>query len=339
MIESLHNHTTTSDGRLSHREIFDLANQLGVGVFAFTDHDAVIPEEELAWLEGESARGRLTKWVSGIEITAAVPADVKGVSAGSVHVIGLFVDPRNSELRAHCTKAQEARVERMEYIVRELNARGFTITEEDCNHESGGDAVGRPHIVRALGKYPHNDGVIEKLRSDMEQAAAHDEEIKKKYDMMMQRGSADYPYVLFLSQDAFKPAYKEASYAPDIDEAVRLIRHAGGMAFIAHYSYEKKKLPLESLEILLRDNRVDGAEVIYGFGARGTTDEAVFENDKRWIRTMCARYGRFVSGGADAHEAEQLVSYAKSVDGRDSKGLCAEIIKSGAVEVRHSSLG
>lgn len=338
MTESLHNHTTTSDGRLSHKELFDLAEQLGVGVLAFTDHDAVIPEDELAWLESESAKAKQTKWVSGIEITASVPDGLRGASSGSVHIIGLFVDPRNESLREHCKKAQESRIERMQYIVHELNARGFKITEEDCYAESNGDAVGRPHIVRALEKYPENNDVMEKMRFEMETASMHDLELRKKYDYMMQRGSVQFPYALFLAQDAFKPAYKEADYAPDIDDAVRFIRHAGGMAFIAHYSYEKKKLPLESLEILLRDNRLDGAEVIYGFGARGTTDEAEFENDKRWIRTMLARFGRYASGGADAHEAENLISYAGSSDARDSKDLSATIVASGVVETRNSSL-
>jgi len=61
-IESLHTHTTLSDGKLSHRELFELAESLGISVLAYTDHDAVPSPTTVAELE--TFRGRKTKWTS-----------------------------------------------------------------------------------------------------------------------------------------------------------------------------------------------------------------------------------------------------------------------------------
>ena len=62
-IESLHTHTVLSDGKLTHREMFDLAESLGISVLAFTDHDAVSSPEIMAELE--TLRDRKTKWIIG----------------------------------------------------------------------------------------------------------------------------------------------------------------------------------------------------------------------------------------------------------------------------------
>lgn len=111
MIETLHTHTTLSDGKLSHKEMFELAESLGVSIIAFTDHDAVPGDETLAYLNG--VHGSSTKWILGIEITAGLPKELSDQSNGGLHIIGLFLDPKNNALLEHCEKAQKARVERM----------------------------------------------------------------------------------------------------------------------------------------------------------------------------------------------------------------------------------
>ena len=50
-LESLHTHTTLSDGKMTHRELFDLAQSLGIAILAFTDHDAVPSPEIMAEIE------------------------------------------------------------------------------------------------------------------------------------------------------------------------------------------------------------------------------------------------------------------------------------------------
>ena len=208
-IESLHTHTTLSDGKLSHREMFDLAESLGVSVIAFTDHDAVPSPAIMAELE--TMRGRTTKWIVGIEVTAGLPKEL-APQEGAMHIIGLFVDPANKALIEHCVKAQKARVKRMNEIVGKLQKLGFKISADDCLEMSGGESVGRPHIIQALHKYPENNIVMEKIRLEMADEASRDSVIQKHYSHMMHKGERQYPFTLFLAPNAFRDGYAESEY-------------------------------------------------------------------------------------------------------------------------------
>jgi len=43
--ESLHNHTSISNGAQTHLEVLEIAEKYGFGTIAFTDHDT-LPNEE-----------------------------------------------------------------------------------------------------------------------------------------------------------------------------------------------------------------------------------------------------------------------------------------------------
>ena len=322
-IESLHNHTTLSDGKLSHRELFDIAESLGISVLAFTDHDAVPPSAILAELE--TLRGRDTKWIIGIELTTDLPRELAPNSA-AVHIIGLFIDPQNKALLEHCERAQKSRIKRMRQIVEGLQGLGFIITAEDCLAVSWGESVGRPHIVEALKKHTENNVVIEKLRLEMRGAAEHDPVIKEKYDHMMRKGEQQYPYVLFLSDDSFRSAYFDHDYMPDLDLGVSIIREAGGVAILAPYFTVRHKISMELIEKLLAEKRIDGVETIYGireyeFGTKETLDA-----ERQTLRDLAKRYGAFIAGGADTHKREDLEIYVENdwYSG-ESKGFTANI--------------
>ena len=61
--------------------------------------------------------------------------------------------------------AQEARIERMSKMTKNLNNIGFKITQDDCIKQSGGEAVARPHIVKALLSYDENLKRMEEIIS------------------------------------------------------------------------------------------------------------------------------------------------------------------------------
>ncbi|MHB1118179.1 MAG: PHP domain-containing protein [Minisyncoccota bacterium] len=334
--ESLHTHTTLSDGKMTHRELFDLAESLGVSVLAFTDHDAVPSPEIMRELEG--LRGRDTKWVIGTEITCNLPRELASNSA-SIHLIGLFIDPTNAALVEHSRRAQASRVRRMKQIVVGLQSLGFTITEEDCLEASGGESVGRPHIVEALKKHRGNNPVIEKLRLEMKAAAVHDIKIQEQYNYMIEKGEHQYPYMLFLSPDAFRSVYVEHDYMPNLDEAVALIRDAGGITILAHYYTVRNKLPIDILEKLLAEKRLDGVEVVYGIREYGTDNETVIEKERAVLREMSERHGTIMAGGSDAHTKEDLAFYVDNdwFSG-ETAGFTANILATGKVSKQFSSL-
>jgi len=336
-IESLHTHTTLSDGKLSHKQMFELAKSLNISVIAFTDHDAVLNDEAISYLE--SVRSSKTKWISGIEISAAPPKEIEGLGKGGLHIIGLFVDPHNEALQEHCRKAQAARIERMKKIVSNLHTLGFIISEEDCLRASGGETVGRPHIVEAINSHPENEGVMKKLLAEMEEDSRANTGTKIKYDAMMDSGAYQYPYVLFLSHEAYRPAYVDVTYAPNLDEATTLIRNAGGVSIIAHYFTVKKKMPFPFIEKLLAEKRIDGMETIYGLWHVGKNDEAEREAEKIEIRKLLEKYGGVESGGPDAHKEEDMEQYAKLTDfSKPSIGMTEKILLSGKTNEKWSSV-
>lgn len=331
MIESLHNHTIVSDGQLTHKELFELCESLDFGAVAFTDHDALPNEMIMKYLE--SVRNEKTKWIIGIEITTRNPE-----GEGEIHLVGLFVDPNNKALITHCKKTSEARIERMKLILMNLHKLGFVITEEDCLKESHGESVGRPHIVAALLKYKHNQEVIQRLADEMKIVARQDASVALQYQVMLERGFDKYAYILFLTPDSFKHAYVESRYMPKIDEAVKLIRDAGGVAILAHYSSERKKLPMYVVRDLLQKDRIDGVEVIYGLNKIGTTEEGVYEDDKVLLGGMVKLNNKLVSGGADAHDAMKIRKYAQNLNfSRSSAGMAKAILDSGKVGTSHKA--
>lgn len=335
-IESLHNHTTLSDGKLSHQELFDLAESLGISVIAFTDHDAVPPPAILAELE--TLRGSDTKWVIGIELTTDLPHEL-APNSSAVHIIGLFVDPQNKALLEHCARAQKSRIKRMRQIVEGLQGLGFIITAEDCLAESSGESVARPHIIEALKKRTENNGIIEKLRLEMRDVAEHDPQIKKQYDHMIQRGEQQYPFVLFLSDGAFRSVYFDHDYMPDLDLGVSLIRGAGGVAILAHYHTVRSKIPMDMIEKLLAEKRIDGIETIYGIREYESNAKDLLDTERQTLRTLAKQYGAIIAGGADAHKKEDLELYAENdwYSG-ESEGFTAKILASGKVNKDFSSL-
>jgi len=337
-IQSLHTHTTNSDGKLSYKEMFELTESLDISVVAFTDHDAVLTDEGLEYLE--NVRDSKTKWISGIEISSAPPKEITeaGMGKGGLHIIGLFVDPKNEALKEHCKKAQAARIVRMQKIVSNLKDLGFTITEEDCLKASGGETVGRPHIVQALESHPENKKVMDSLREEMREDARRSENIHVAYEEMMENGEYQYPYALFLSHTAYRPAYVDVTYAPDLDETAKLIRDAGGVAFIAHYFTAKKKMPLSFIEKLLSEKRIDGLETIYGLWHVGKADEQELETQKDDIKKLLLKYSALQSGGPDAHHEEDMRLYAENnVFSGPSQGMAENIIASGKVSTKNSS--
>lgn len=336
--ESLHTHTTLSDGKLSHQEMFELAESLGVSVVAFTDHDALPNDTALKYLE--SVRDSSAKWVIGVEITAGLPKELSGTPNGGLHIIGLFVDPKNAALLEHCKKAQEARVTRMKTMVANLTALGFRIDEEDCLRASGGDSVGRPHVVEALRTYPENERVMKDLAEKMRKDAEHDEGLRVKYERMMEAGERQFPYTLVLSGDAYAPAYVETTYSPDLDEAVALIRGAGGIASIAHYFTIKNKMPLSFIEQLLKEKRIDGMETVYGIRLleeeSSRKDEIIEEQNE--LKRYIALHGALETGGADAHTEEDMRNFAaKTRFSERTAGFTQKILDLGRADRKFSS--
>ncbi|KAK2956130.1 putative Serine/threonine-protein phosphatase [Blattamonas nauphoetae] len=312
-IESLHNHTTTSDGLLTHFEFLEQARDNGFAVVAFTDHDALPPLHVVEELQQPKWKADFpTKYIWGIEMTSSPPKET-GMTLSDFHVVGLFVDPKNERLRQYCANAQHARKERMKFIVEGLKKHGFKITEEDCLRESGGESVGRPHIVRALQAYPENDTVMTKLVEDFETATVANPSLKEKYPEV-QTGPNLWRsiYQILLKKDAFFPdAYMDIERA-DLVEAADLIHEAGGIAILAHYFTVQRSVTLEMCREWMKKGYLDGMETFYGLGMR-SDNPTQFDEQKEAIKKMCIEEQKvWFVGGGDIHQPEGIKLYAES---------------------------
>lgn len=116
----------------------------------------------------------------------------------SIHVLGLGVDP--IILDTFATSRIQIRHERMEEMVFRLRQAGVDVSMEDAQSAIGKGIPGRPHLAQALLK----KGIV----SSMQEA----------FDRFLAAG---------------KVGYVETSW-PRVEEAIELIRMAGGLSILAH---------------------------------------------------------------------------------------------------------
>lgn len=117
-----------------------------------------------------------------------------------IHILGYFIDPGHEPFCAALLHFQEGRLRRAESMVSRLNELGVAITLQDVQRHAGGGSLGRPHVALALLEA----GYVETFDQAFGRYLGH-------------RGPA------FVSKPHFLP-----------EEAVELIRQAGGVSVLAH---------------------------------------------------------------------------------------------------------
>lgn len=195
MLIDLHTHSNASDGTDSPAALIDKAIERGINVLALTDHDTVAGWNEAISELSAHPRGSQLKLVLGSEISCQ---DKDGTS---IHMLGLLFDESHQPLISELEKTRENRLTRMERIVARLNEAGIDITLEEVYAQKRGDAtLGRPHLADALVARGHV-------------------------------GSRDEAFSTFLHNGS---KFYINHYSPSPEEAIKLIKSAGGVAVIAH---------------------------------------------------------------------------------------------------------
>ena len=143
-----------------------------------------------------------------------------------IHLLGHFVDPEHPGLKRFEDFLADRRRERMGQIVQRLATLGVTLRVEDIEKHSGGKTIGRPHVAKAIV----DTGLVSS--------------VKEAFDRFLGEG---------------RPAYVQR-YRLEADEAVRLVRAAGGTTTVAHPGVNG----LERGELeRLRAAGVEGIEVLH----------------------------------------------------------------------------
>lgn len=187
--------------------------------------------------------------IPGIELST-------DVEDGEVHILGYGIDAESETLQGALAGYRQARRERAEKIVSRLRDMDVHVPEGSVRASDGDAAIGRPHIARAL---------IE---------AGYVQSIGEAFDR-------------YLGND--KPAYIASERKPTPEEAIRLIRSAGGLPVHAH-PFTSALFPASLPKLV--DAGLAGIEVFYG--------EYSPEQRRALIR-LAAEHQLLMTGGSDYH--------------------------------------
>lgn len=275
----LHVHSTASDGTDPPEQLGALARAAGVHAIALTDHDTTAGLAKAA----EGCEQADVAFVPGIEVSVdpgplminrdesegdATSTNV--VRRGTLHILGLFVEPSDVELAKISEQMKQARDSRNPEIIKQLQSLGIPIDYEEVEslaQREGTVTIGRPHIGQVL---------IEKgLVSNMTDAF-------KRY--IGQGGEA------FVRRDRLSPT-----------DAIAAIHHAGGAAVLAHpvQLYYETDQQLEHIVSRLKEAGLDAIEVQHS----DHSDEHVAQ-----FQALALKFDLLMSGGSDYHGTRKTVN-------------------------------
>ena len=192
--------------------------------------------------------------VPGVEIST----EHQGVEA---HILGYYLPYGPSSLRTRLRALEKSRRERLPKMVRKLQQIGIEVDQDRLDQSlEGVGTPGRPHLGRVLVE----SGVVKDLQ--------------EAFDKYLASG---------------RPAYVKKERMDSI-EAVRLIRHFGGIPVLAHPLLVRAENLRGFVQDLL-DAGLVGVEASYDYGKLDVTADAVD------IELLADEMALLKTGGSDFH--------------------------------------
>ena len=220
----LHCHSTASDGSYTPCELVKKAEKLNITHFALTDHDTTDGIHE--FINTKSS----IKKIPGIEISVEIPK-------GELHIVGLFIDINNKDLKDMEAEVKYYRIKRNEKMLAGLSKlvkKNIKISDLISNPNS---QLGRPHVAKYLLK---NNVVTS---------------IQDAFDKYLQNGAP--------------LAFKKQQVSMEM--AINVIKNAGGLSFVAH-PYTLKLLDDELLSLMQQYKNI-GLDGIEAFSSHNPEDK------------------------------------------------------------------
>jgi len=222
------------------------------------------------WDEAVSAIQPHIELVLGAEISCLTTDGI------SVHMLGLLFDGQSAEMQQMLADSRDTRVPRMRKMVELLSADGINISLDDVYRAAPeGATVGRPHLADALVA----NGVV---------------------------ASRDEAFLDLLNNDS---KYYVTHAAPTPEDAIRVIRRAGGVAVIAH--------PFAS-----RRGQIITASTFSGLVAAGLNGIEVHHRDQNaeeqgTLKAIASELGLVITGSSDYHGTGKLNAIGENVTAPD----------------------
>ncbi len=183
----LHVHTDASDGQFPPHKVIELAKEKGINLLAITDHDTI----EGLKKTGDAALESGIQLIPGVEISAG--------GNNEVHVLGYGIHSGMKKLFALMQEMRQEREERVQKMLKRLDAIGLTIGLEEISSPQA-QSLGRMHIGRTMVK----KGMVDTLYD--------------AFDKYLSPGRPGY-----------EPRPKRM-----VSQVVRLLREEGAVPVIAH---------------------------------------------------------------------------------------------------------
>jgi predicted metal-dependent phosphoesterase TrpH len=198
---------------------------------AITDHDTVAGARELleAGLGTDAADG--PRLIVGVEINTRVDDQIVAVGGhperiGELHILGFGIDLADTALAATLEGQRLGRRVRLERTLEQLGQLGIDVRGQLPKVPGGIDALGRPHVARALV------------------ASGHAESVNDAFHRYLEPGAPGY-----VQREGIGPR-----------GAIEAITAAGGIAALAHAPWAPDAAPVIER---LRDWGLGGLEVYY----------------------------------------------------------------------------
>jgi predicted metal-dependent phosphoesterase TrpH len=188
----------------------------------------------------------------------------------SVHMLGMLFDRENTALAKVLSTTRDNRLTRMNRIIGRLNEAGFEITIEDVVAQlAPGATLGRPHLADAL--------IAKKIVASRDEA----------FTELLHNNSK----------------YYISHYSPTPEDAIKLIKQAGGVAVIAHplASLRGRTVSIDSFKSMVEAG-LDGIEISH-------RDQS--EDERQLLREVVEQYGIIATGSSDYHGNGKLNELAE----------------------------
>ena len=227
----LHCHSDRSDGVLPPMDLLKAMADWGIEVAAISDHDTLAGYRLLrAAAKDGKTPANSPRLIPAVEINSIADRSLieLGVELeeGELHILGYGVNPDDEAFEQKLAGQRNARMARLEMIIDRLRELGVPIDDQIAPALASEEAVGRPHIARAMV------------------SAGHVATVQEAFDKWIDRNG---------------PAYV-ARQGMKSRAAIDAILDAGGVPVLAHYPAAPEQ---PTLMKLLGDWGIRGLEVYY----------------------------------------------------------------------------
>jgi predicted metal-dependent phosphoesterase TrpH len=165
--------------------------------------------------------------ISGVEISAALDEEF---ADSTLHILGYGLDPQNTQVKELLGRVLDGRAWRNEQIMEKLSDIGVGLEWDAVEACAGEDVIGRPHIAQAM--------------IDREYVSS----VQEAFDRYLAKGA---------------PAYVDR-YRLYPEEAIKMIKDAGGLTFFAHpFTWIDDETRLEQELIKFKEMGLAGIEVYH----------------------------------------------------------------------------